>query len=166
MKQRIFIAFGTILLALEPLTAQTQVSLQTQSKAADFSQFASVRPLPSSTSFPVTCLVGQGLFRTDLPRARSLLVHLPQYMDVFTRQQRLDPNLSGQFGKWHRLHLPGSFHHVIPAGIDADSRTWDYQYRQRYAQCGRDRSSTSPARHRQRSRRGRIAGRKCICNCL
>ena len=47
MKQRIFIAFGTILLALEPLTAQTQVSLQTQSKAADFSQFASVNgPLP------------------------------------------------------------------------------------------------------------------------
>ncbi len=72
MKIRTCIAAVTMLGTLAPLTAQTQVNLSTQSKAADFANFTSVRPLPTGTAFPSSCLVGQGFYRTDMPAGQNV----------------------------------------------------------------------------------------------
>src|SRR5262249_32376323 len=72
MKMRTCISAITLLGALAPLMAQTQVNLSTQSKAADFGNFTSVRPLPTGTAFPSTCLVGQGFYRTDMPAGQNV----------------------------------------------------------------------------------------------
>lgn len=64
--------FGTALLALGVIHAQTQVDLRTQSKSVDFHAASSTRPLQSGTTLPANCVQNELFFLTSAPAGSNI----------------------------------------------------------------------------------------------
>ena len=63
---------GLLLGAAHPGFAQTQIHLQTQSKAVDFANASSTRPAKTGTALPAACLVGEAFFKSNAAAGANL----------------------------------------------------------------------------------------------